>query len=127
MNQINAFLHFARIRSCICLLLFLSFFQGLGLYGQTKFKLVPVDQVETSKNTVTCTAHQSGSQHYIYSAGDDNKIDVFEVQADGKMQLLTNYVVSGGQNTVRGLITDQIDGNDFLFAGLKGRKRCGSI
>ena len=85
-----------------------------------EFKLVPVDQVETSQNTVTCTVHQSGDRHYLYSAGDNNKIDVFEVQADGKMELITHYVVTGGQNTVRGLVTDRIDGNDFLFAGLKG-------
>lgn len=108
------------MRLFLCILLGMSFSLSIGLFGQPKFKLVPVDQVETSHNTVTCTIHKSGSQNYIYSAGGGNKIDVFKVQADGKMQFLTNYVVSGGQNTVRGLITDQIGGNDFLFAGLKG-------
>lgn len=108
------------MRLFMCVLLIVTFFQFKGLYGQPQFKLVPVDQVETSFNTVTCTAYQSGNQNYIYSAGDGNKIDVFKVQADGKMDLLTNYVVSGGKNTVRGLITDQIGGNNFLFAGLKG-------
>ena len=98
----------------------LSFALGTSLYGQPKFKLVPVDQVQTSQNTVSCTVHQLGSKHFIYSTGDGNKIDVFAVDAEGKMQLLTNYVVSGGDNTVRGLITDQVGGNDFLFAGLKG-------
>ena len=97
-----------------------SFSLGVEIHGQPRFKIVPVDQVETSQNTVTCTVHKSGNQHYLYTAGDGNKIDVFIVQADGKMEFFTSYVVSGGQNTVRGLITDQIDGNDFLFAGLKG-------
>ncbi len=106
-------------RLLICILIF-SFSLSVGLYGQPEFKLTPVDQVETSQNTVSCTVHQLGSQHFIYSAGDGNKIDVFEVDAEGKMQILTNYVVSGGDNTVRGLITDQVGGNDFLFAGLKG-------
>ena len=102
------------------ILLTFSLFQYIELKGQTKFKLVPVDEVETSQNTVTCTIHKLGSQQYLYSAGNNNKIDVFKVQADGNMQFLTSYIVSGGKNTVRGLITDQIGGNDFLFAGLKG-------
>lgn len=108
------------MRFFVCILLSTLFFQDLELYGQAKFKIALVDQVETSYNTVTCTMYQAGDQHYLYSAGDGNKIDVFSVQDDGNMELLTNYVVTGGQNTVRGLITDQIDGNDFLFAGLKG-------
>ena len=101
------------------LLAFLTI-QGMDLFGQPQFKIVLADQAETSQNTVTCTIHKSGNQHYLYSAGDGNKIDVFSVQANGELGFLTNYVVSGGQNTVRGLITDQIGGNDFLFAGLKG-------
>ncbi len=107
-------------RFFICILFAVSLLQNPALNGQPKFKLEPVDQVETSQNTVTCTTHKSGSQHYIYSAGDNNKIDVFEVSDEGKMQFLTNYTVTGGANTVRGLITDRIDGTDFLFAGLKG-------
>ncbi len=98
----------------------ISFTLGARLYGQPEFKLTPVDLVETSQNTVSCTVHQLGSRHFIYSTGDGNKIDVFAVDGEGKMQLLTNYVVAGGDKTVRGLITDQVGGNDFLFAGLKG-------
>lgn len=104
----------------VCILLAISFFHTMELYGQPKFRLVPVDQVETSYNTVTCTIHKSGNQHYLYTAGDGNKIDVFNIHADGNMQFSTSYVVSGGHHTVRGLVTDQISGNDFLFAGLKG-------
>lgn len=100
--------------------LIILFSLNLLLYGQPRFKLVPVDQVETSSNTVTCTIHQAGDQYYAYSAGDGNKIDVFEVLNNGKMQPLTSYVVSGGKNTIRGLVTDQVAGKDFLFAGLKG-------
>lgn len=108
------------MRLFICILLGISSLLEVELHGQAQFKLVPVDQVETSYNTVTCTVHKSGDQHFLYSAGDGNKIDVFTVGEDGKMQMLTNYVVTGGDKTVRGLITDQIDGKDFLFAGLKG-------
>lgn len=108
------------MRLILSILLVASFFHSVTLTGQPEFKLVPVDQLETTQNTVTCTAYHSGKQHYIYSAGDGNKIEVFKVNEEGKMQLLTDYVVTGGKNTVRGIITDQIKGNDFLFAGLKG-------
>ena len=108
------------MRFFICILTVILCSLGTDLYGQPQFKIVPIDEVETSFNTVTCTVHQSGSEHYLYSAGDGNKIDVFSIQDGGKIQLLTSYVVTGGDNTVRGLITDQISGNDFLFAGLKG-------
>lgn len=101
-------------------LLVAAFFQFTGLYGQPRFELVPVDEVATSSNTVTCTVHQSGDQHFLYTAGDGNKIDVFEVEQDGNLQPLKSYTVTGAKNTIRGLITDQVNGKDFLFAGLKG-------
>ena len=108
------------MRLFISILLVLSFFPSADLYGQPKFELVPVAESETAQNTVTCMAYQSGKQHYLYTAGDGNKIEVFTVNEEGKMKLLTDYVVAGGKNGVRGMIIDQIEGNDFLFAGLKG-------
>lgn len=112
---------FSTMRLSICLLLgSLLFFQAIQIKGQPKFELLPIDQVETSHNTVTCTAYQSGNQNYLYTAGDGDKIDVFNVDEYGKMRFLTNYMVTGAQQTVRGLITDRISGKDFLFAGLKG-------
>ncbi|MEM8896466.1 MAG: hypothetical protein AAGC85_00110, partial [Bacteroidota bacterium] len=98
----------------------ISLILPLGVCGQATYKIVPVSTVETSYNTVSCTAYQIGNQNYLYTAGDGNKIDLFKIEDDGSMQFLTNYVVSGGKNTVRGLITDKIGDNDFLFAGLKG-------
>lgn len=108
------------IRFLIYTLVGISFFQGTMLYGQSQFNLVPVNQVETSQNTVTCTVHEIENKHYLYSAGDGNEIDAFKVDEDGKMELLKSYVVTGGRKTVRGLVTDKIKGNHFLFAGLKG-------
>ena len=105
------------MRLFTCLLLGLSF---LGLHGQPQFNIVPVDTVQTSYNTVTCTVFPSGREHFLYSAGDGNRIDVFRIQKDGRLVFVTNYVVTGGDKTVRGLITDRIQGTDFLFAGLKG-------
>lgn len=107
-------------RFLLYFLTIIACFQQAPLAGQPTFMFKAIDQAETSQNTVTCTVHQLGDQHYLYTAGDNNKIDVFKVQTTGELQFLTNYVVSGGKNTVRGLITDQVGGNDFLFAGLKG-------
>ncbi|MEM9340710.1 MAG: stress protein [Bacteroidota bacterium] len=92
----------------------------LGLFAQPKFSIVPVGKAKTSKNTVTCTIYQRGSDFYAYSAGDGNQIDAFTIDGEGKMQPLASYVVTGGKKTVRGLITSTIKGKDFLFAGLKG-------
>lgn len=108
------------MRLRIWLLMGIAVTLNMRLFGQPRFKLEPVSRAETSYNTVTCTIHQSGNQSYLYTAGDGNGIDLFEVQADGKMQFRTNYVVSGGKKAIRGLITDQIKGQDYLFAGLKG-------
>ncbi|MEL6652410.1 MAG: hypothetical protein AAFQ87_16535 [Bacteroidota bacterium] len=106
-------------RLIICLCLWLSFSWGYNL-AQPRFELVAVDSLEPSSNTVTCTVHKSGDAHYLYSAGDANQLDVFQLSRDGKMEQLDSYIVSGGKKTIRGLITAQINGNDFLFAGLKG-------
>jgi 6-phosphogluconolactonase (cycloisomerase 2 family) len=90
------------------------------LPAQPQFDFVPVDRVETSFNTVTNTVYHSGGDYFLYSAGDGNRIDVFKIAEDGKMESLTSYVVTGGKKSVRGLITDTVEGNDFLFAALKG-------
>ena len=93
---------------------------GYHLTAQPSFVLVPVDTVQTSYNSVTSTIHQSGTDYYIYSAGDGNKIDAFKVNDNDSMSLLASYTVSTGKNAVRGLITDTINNQNFLFAGLKG-------
>ena len=108
------------LRLFVCLIFSISLFLGNQLFGQAQFNLVPVDKVETSFNTVTCTAYQSGDQHFLYTAGDGDKIEVYNIQKDGSLDFLKSYVVTGGDKTVRGLITDKVHGKDFLFAGLKG-------
>ncbi len=91
-----------------------------SIYGQVKFRFEEVNQINTQQNTVSCTSFQSGNDHYIYSAGDGNKIEVLKVSPDGNVAFMTDYLVSGGKNMVRGLIVEQIGENHFLFAGLKG-------
>ncbi|MEM6344553.1 MAG: stress protein [Bacteroidota bacterium] len=108
------------MRLLVCTLFSLALMLSASLYGQPKFKLVKVNQIESTQNTVTCMAFQSGEDHYVYSGGDGNKIEVFKLAEGGNLQMYQNYEVTGGKNMVRGLIIEQIKDNHFLFAGLKG-------
>lgn len=92
--------------------------QGEWLLAQQKFSLTPVSEAETSLNTVTCTVHQLEEITYIYAGGSGDKIDIFSVDAQGKLESVARTKVSGKH--VRGVITDKIAGKDFLFAGIKG-------
>lgn len=88
------------------------------LFAQPRFSLNPVGKAETSLNSVTCTIHQIDGTNYIYSGGSDDKIDIFKVDAEGKIKNIARTQVSGKH--IRGIVTDQIEGKDFLFAGIKG-------
>ena len=91
-----------------------------GIYASPEFDIIKIDEAETSHSTVTCTVFQIGKAHFLYTAGDGNQIDVFAINNVGGMEFVASYVVAGGKNTVRGLVADTIEGNAFLFAGLKG-------
>ena len=108
------------MKNTLLLLFLLSLFRVSEVSAQPTFQLVPLSRINTSYNTVTCTVLELEAGHYVYTAGDGNKIDVFKVHDDGKMEFITRSVVSGGHKSVRGLVTDKINGKDFLFAGLKG-------
>lgn len=118
-KETSSYFHFFNGR---CRLVFIVFAISsvCGFCAEPAFRIVPVNRMETSKNTVTCTVFQSGDGAYLYSAGDGNKIDIFKIDEDGALQYLTSHVVSGGRNAVRGLVVDRVAGKDFLFAGLKG-------
>ncbi|MFY0600868.1 MAG: stress protein [Cyclobacteriaceae bacterium] len=93
---------------------------SISLFSQQKFMLTEVNRVETSYNTVTSTIYEVGNKQYAYTAGDNSKIDVFEVADEGDLKYKTSYKTAGNKNQVRGLVADNIDGKDYLFAGLKG-------
>ncbi|MDN5215879.1 stress protein [Fulvivirgaceae bacterium BMA12] len=97
---------------------FCTLFRPALLFAQPKFSLTPVGKAETSLNSVTCTVHQIDGANYVYSGGSDDKIDIFKVDAEGKIKNIARTQVSGKH--IRGLITDKIEGKDFLFAGIKG-------
>lgn len=88
--------------------------------AQPHFELQETSSVATTYNTVTCTVHETPKGHFLYTAGDGDQIEVFQIGKNGSLSPFKRYVVSGGKKTVRGLITARIIDKDFLFAGLKG-------
>lgn len=109
-----------RLKECLLGFVFVAMMPFCGLGEEPAFLIVPVDQVETAKNTVTCTVFQSGDDSYLYTAGDGNKIEVFRIAHEGALRWISSQVVSGGRNGVRGIVVDRVAGKNFLFAGLKG-------
>ncbi len=108
------------MRRLIALMGILSLLGWREVFSQSRFDLEVVNQVETSYNTVTCTALELGSKYFVYSGGDGNKIDAFSINDSGKLQLIDSYLISGEKKAVRGLVCDTIKGKHLLFAGLKG-------
>ena len=97
---------------------FCTLFRAEWLFAQQRFSLTSVSKAETSLNTVSCTVHQLDDANYIYAGGSGDMIDIFSVDAEGKLETIARTKVSGKH--LRGLITDKIAGKDFLFAGIKG-------
>ena len=95
-----------------------SLLQIQQLVAQPTYTIMPVGSEETSMNTVTCTVHKLNGKTYIYSGGTADKVDIFEIDGDGNLKNIARTTVSGDH--IRGLITDKIEGKDFLFVGLKG-------
>ncbi|MEM9261318.1 MAG: stress protein, partial [Bacteroidota bacterium] len=97
-----------------------AFLSTTSLYSQPKFDLIPVDQAAASFNTVTSTVHKVGEAYYLYSAGDSDKIDVYQISEDGNIEPVSVQDTYQSRKGIRGLVADTIAGKNFLFAGLKG-------
>ncbi len=102
---------------CVIITFFLLCFT---IKAQEKYDISPVSEVKTSSNTVTCVVYKNKNGHFIFSGGDHEFIDIIQVDNTGKMTSNGRQTISSNKKGVRGLITDTIDGSDFLFAGLKG-------
>ncbi|MFY0607697.1 MAG: stress protein [Cyclobacteriaceae bacterium] len=92
------------------------------LLSQPMFDIEKVDQVETFKNTVTCTTHEQDSRYFLYSGGDSDVLDAFEINLDGSLIPIESYKTTrtGNATGLRGLVSDVVHGKNFLFVGLKG-------
>ncbi len=93
-----------------------------ALMAQPTFEFAKVNQIETSKNTVTCTVHKQNDRYFLYSGGDHQMIDAFEIGTDGSLSSIESYATTktGKQTGLRGIVTDVVHGKNMLFAGLKG-------
>lgn len=93
-----------------------------SLQAQPTFELQKVNQVVTSKNTVTSTVHKQGSRYFLYSGGDSEMLDAFEIGIDGKLKPIDSYRTTSTKKYpgLRGIVTDVVHGKNMLFAGLKG-------
>jgi 6-phosphogluconolactonase (cycloisomerase 2 family) len=78
------------------------------------------DFKNTTNNTVTVTSYVKNNTHYIYSGGDGAFIDVFSMNEKGILTPVSNHKLSYDKATARGLVADNINGTDYLFAGNKG-------
>ncbi|MEO0333685.1 MAG: stress protein, partial [Bacteroidota bacterium] len=81
-----------------------------------------VDSAKTSGNTVTCVTHQQGSRYFLYSGGDNEFLDAFEISTDGDLTPIASYETHATKKMqgLSGIVTDTAHGKNFLFAGLKG-------
>ncbi len=84
---------------------------SLSLY-RTDFKDV------SGENTVSVTSYEKNGKHYIY-AGGFGDIDVFSLNAQGKLSHVESQEQYKKKGPARGMVADNINGNDFLFVANK--------
>jgi len=72
----------------------------------------------SANNTVTVTSYEKGGSHYVYVGGFKG-IDVFNLDIDGKLSLVSTHELHKVEGPARGMVADQINGTDFLFVANK--------
>lgn len=90
-------------------------------FSQTTDELMPYMQDFKSisaNNTVTVTSYEKGGSHYVYVGGFKG-VDVFSLDKDGKLTLVSTQELHKEEGPARGMVADQINGTDFLFLANK--------
>jgi len=72
----------------------------------------------SANNTVTVTSYEKGGSHYVYVGGFKG-IDVFSLDKEGKLTLVSTQELFKEEGPARGMVADQINGTDFLFVANK--------
>ncbi|WP_298484783.1 Dabb family protein [uncultured Maribacter sp.] len=72
----------------------------------------------TAKNTVSVTSYAKNGKHYVYTGGAGD-IDVFNLDKEGALKPVSSHKLYKEKGPARGLVADNINGTDFLFAGNK--------
>jgi hypothetical protein len=79
-----------------------------------------VDTASTKFNTVTTIAYEMDGNHFVYAGGDSGYLDVFRMNAQGRLFLVETVAMNNTKGPARGLVADKIFGSHYLFAGNKG-------
>lgn len=72
----------------------------------------------SGKNTVSITSYEKNGMHFVYAGGVGN-VDVYQIDADGVLTPISNHELYKQKGPARGMVADNIDGNDFLFVANK--------
>ncbi|GGZ85515.1 Dabb family protein [Algibacter mikhailovii] len=72
----------------------------------------------SGKNTVSVTSYEKDGSHYVY-AGGIGDVDVYSLDADGKLTPISNHKLHMEKGPSRGMVADNINGTDFLFVANK--------
>ncbi|WP_338237249.1 Dabb family protein [Persicobacter diffluens] len=72
----------------------------------------------SGKNTVSITSYEKNGAHYVYAGGFED-IDVFRLDAQGKLTHIEKQEQYKKKGPARGMVADNIKGTDFLFVANK--------
>ena len=72
----------------------------------------------SAKNTVTVTSYKKGGKQFVYAGGFGN-IDVFSLDSLGLLTSISNHELYMKKGPARGMVADNVQGNDFLFVANK--------
>ncbi|WP_222937131.1 Dabb family protein [Cytophaga sp. FL35] len=72
----------------------------------------------SGKNTVSITSYEKNGMHFVYAGGVGN-VDVYQIDADGVLTPISNHELYKQKGPARGMVADNIGGNDFLFVANK--------
>lgn len=72
----------------------------------------------SGKNTVSITSYEKNGKHFVYAGGVGN-VDVYQIDAEGLLTPISNHELYKQKGPARGMVADNIGGNDFLFVANK--------
>lgn len=103
-----------------CILLILLLLCKIGLSQVTgDLTLYRTDYKDVSgNNTVSVTSYEKNGKQYVY-AGGIGDIDVFSLNAQGKLTFVAKQELYKKKGPARGMVADNINGTDFLFVANK--------
>ncbi|WP_152287526.1 Dabb family protein [Flavicella marina] len=72
----------------------------------------------SGKNTVSITSYKIDESQFVFAGGVGN-IDVYKLNSKGTLTAISNHSMYMEKGPARGIVADNIEGNDFLFVANK--------